>query len=474
MSASYGNLELCRFLLRQTALFHEQSVLRSAFHKSFNFGYDSSSTSQQGTQPFVERICDLYIDECGLEIDLKNHTILSASQDFGYRHDQQWNHTESSFNTILASQPIRFLEMPFAERLNIAVNSTGWPADSFWIQLYESGTHNLATESNGHGRTAFHWAAAHFGEWLRRSGPFKIDSQFGMHCRERASSYAKLASRLVRMGADLHAVCYGESKGRPNTRALLGMDPFFAFLAGSQSEFANSWFKWSISHAISRWGKMLADRGVHLPDYVVAENKFLEAIQCIDLHAHLSRPDDRMWQCVPVKLHVSTESTLTADVVDIPRVPIWKKKVAHVPGAWLAAPTTLDTIIWAPDSMDEQDGFVWSEIGVVNLRLNRIEPRALVPPDHFHLDWQPPFISQLQGIQDDHGSVANISRRDWSARQHRDHKPGHSRASSTPPSIRILKDGPFRIWEDTRVSSKQAISRTLFVWTLINERTGPQ
>jgi hypothetical protein len=339
------------------------------------------------------------------------------------------------------------MELPFTERFDIAINSMGWPAESFLMQFHESGMNKLAAERNKHGRTAFHWVAAHFGEWHRRSGEHDASTGYGLYSRQRATTYEKLASRLIRAGADLHALYHDGGKNRPDTRALTGIDPFFSFLAGLQSEIGDIWYPWSISHAISRWGEMLVAGGAHLEDYTTAENKFLGFVQCVDLDAHISHSDGK-WHCFPVKLHISADSTLAANLVDVPRVPIWKNKAASVPGAWPVALATLDTIIWAPDRTEVQDGFVWNETGVVNLDLNRIKALAPVPPDHFYIDWAHSFVGRFQGTQDDHGPVASISRRDWSSRHDRDRKPGHSRASSTPPLIRTLNDGPFPIDED--------------------------
>jgi hypothetical protein len=215
---------------------------------------------------------ELFVKEHGLSADLDDYAKLH------FPHDQMQalTLTESSFRSILASQPIPFSTLPFAQRFSTAIDAVGWPADAFSALLLRPNPTEIIARADKNGKTVLHWAAAHFGEWLRRcTWPPAVD----LEPHRRAKSYGSLASELLKMGIDVHALWFtpvsefGTIYSREN-------DPFITFLRGLRLRPVDvfgdpPWNRDKFLNHVKSWGQMLVAGGYSLAEYIAVENQFL-------------------------------------------------------------------------------------------------------------------------------------------------------------------------------------------------------
>lgn len=335
---------------------------------------------------------------------------------------------------VLASQPVPFLDLPFAQRFDTTLASFGWPADAFWTLLHDHDPTEIARRTTGNGKTALHWAVTHFGTFLRESSG--TSDAFGSPASQ---SYAELASELISMGADVHAVWYDidENIGLVSSQG----DPFLCFLGGIIFGFAVwSWDKTSIARAADRWGQMLVDGGISLPHYVEAENRYLGSRQSAEWRIPSYSYSKDGWRLVPRRLLVSEETTLLLEVIDLPSVDTWKEEAAPMPGTWPMTSALPDTIIWVPEDEDSRDGMCWVWGGCVYMTQTSHELATLEttrkPLGIDDLLYQA-RRREMQGIQDDHGLVSLCLGQRREPCQQADTMSNRRRASSSPPSLRF-------------------------------------
>jgi hypothetical protein len=404
MAAQNGHIELCRFLLRETSFPADHAVLSSALEDI----QEHTWHSYLGTdETLLEAFYRLLVGEYHLDVDLLN----SPTSLVGIC---QLTHTEASFGVVLASQPTPFADLSLAQKFPAIIEAVGWPADAFATILHGHDPIEVVMRTTEDGKTALHWAAAHLGQWLRMVFDIHDKSYFS----RRTKSYAKLVSDLVRMGANAHAEWHDKAGGLYYPPSLQNYDPFLSLFKGVNLMSRPHWSRHCMVYAVSLWGQVLVEGGVDLHEYIVTENEFLESIQWSDMDIPSSGVYDGL--LAPVKLFLSSDSTLAVIIREISCVTIWKAQATHVPGAWPASPLFVDTIIWSPGWMDECYGFDWVVFDTVNVNThpytkagdNQIDARRMssVSDELMHdsiIDaeqerpWEP-------GPQDDHGLLARV------------------------------------------------------------------
>lgn len=430
MAAKGGHTRLCKFLLEETPSFYDDSVLNSALDVAV-----TQALSDSNPNSLAEAFYNLFVADHGLELGLAGSRATKSVH--AVRTALALLLTDNSFRVILASQPAPFIDMPFEQRFNIAIDSVGWPADAFWTLLNHSDPAELVRKANDQGKTALHWAAAHFGEWLRRSR--HLDEQHKVS--DRIRGYGKLLSRLISMGANVHASCLSTSKWSVETWSLCEKDPFLVFLEGVVTQHTHHWSPATLATAICQWGQMLAAGGICLSEYIITENEFLRSVQCEDLeNAQINDPWFAGPVFLPVKLSIAEDSVLRLEVLELPYLHMWTLRALSVPGAWSTSDASLDTISWNPGELDEREGFRWVHTGIKLMKPNAtrvgisgtfetIGELAGDAPDDQRLD--------LEGTQDDLGGVASIVWRERKTRWHPGETPScRRRTSSNPPPMK--------------------------------------
>jgi hypothetical protein len=424
MAASGGHLELCRFLLRESSLFNEDALMLSALDRSLRHAY-----YYQRDQRLVESFYDLLARDNTMEYELRDSLEQRADQ-FSILH------TTASFDVVLARQSVPFLSLPFAQRFDTALASVGWPPDAFLTSLDHHDPEQLARKATKRGKTALHWAAQHFGTWVREYE----HGIFGSNASARAQGYAKLASRLVSMGADVHSLWHYNEKGA--SVWTLHRDSFLCFLGGLKIDSYALWDKEGIARAVDLWGHMLVDAGLSLPDYVEAENKYLSSIQNTDMD---TLPlGERGRSLALKKLLISEQSTLLLEVKEFSRMDIWKEEAAKIPGAWPMSSTLPDTIIWHPEKKDSRAGMRWVRTGSVyriyeEKTTETIDKLRLMHNDLLNQAQR----NEMESTQDDHGlTFLLLGQRRELCQQTGATTLNRRRASSCPPSFRTFESHP--------------------------------
>lgn len=94
MAASSGSHELCKFLLQTSSIFHDETIMRSAFRRA----QDSEPiTYCWPNVALADELYSLFVGDYDLNYDLKSFGEVLRSA-FMYR-------TEASIQVIMASQP---------------------------------------------------------------------------------------------------------------------------------------------------------------------------------------------------------------------------------------------------------------------------------------------------------------------------------------------------------------------------------
>jgi hypothetical protein len=418
MAASGGHLELCSFLLRESSFFNEDALMLSALERSLQCQFFHSQD-----QSLMESFYNLLLREHNMDLDLRDSLRQRVVR-------YSIVHTMTSFKIVLASQPTSFLDLSFKQRFNTTLASFGWPADAFLALLHDHDPAELARMTTENGKTALHWAVTHFGTLLRDAGSIS-------HASSRwrsAQSFASLASRLISMGADVHALWHAVDEIM--CLCPLQCDPFLCFLGGA---FIGSYYPWDetgLARAVDLWGRMLVDGGLNLSGYVKDENKYLRSFQSAELS--VSARNERGWSFVPRKLLVSEESTLLLEVIDFPYVDTWKEEATLTPGAWPISPTLPDTIMWYPEEGDNRDGMRWVWAGSVYMAPTSHE-RKLANTNQESQGTNDLLDKarrrELGSIQDDHGLVSLLLGQREELYQKARGTPNRRRASSCPPFL---------------------------------------
>jgi hypothetical protein len=348
---------------------------------------------------------------------------------------QQLTHTKTSFNVVLASQPTPFGALSLDQKFSATIEAVGWPADAFTTMLHSHDPTEVVTRTTEDGKTALHWAAAHLGEWLRMVSDIHDDSYFS----RRTKSYAKLASDLVRMGANVHALWREQNPWLNSRGRFRRQDPFTTLFKGVDLETRSCWNRSSMARAVNLWGQVLVEGGVHLDNYIATEDEFLRTTDWYDLDIPSSGVYDGI--LAPARLFTSEQLTLAVEIREFPCVMIWKAQATPVPGAWPTTPLFVDTIIWSPGEMDECYGYRWVAADTVDSRTkpgsNKIDALSMSGGSDVLL-----YDSIIEAErrrsrkhvnQDDHGPVARVLGQEMRTHQQMSRRYNGRRASSVPP-----------------------------------------
>lgn len=429
MAAREGHVELCKFFLQETAHPDEDAILSSALRTSLYYATSYQfQANEKVRQAKLEAVYNHFVDILGSNIDLSDITVTSSALPFeGFMYM-----TDTALKSVLASHPISFMNLPFAQKFATAVECIGWPADAFSMLLRQYEPTEAVKKTNAYGKTALHWAAEHFGEWSRRTW-----TRNAAYTSLRTNEYARLATELVSIGANVHAVYHEPREDFTRLRYAQQIDPFLALLEGVITESMFPWRTDGLHDAVSRWGQILVEGGHDLVDYVSTVNKFLKSITWNHQHPfHRFRALGSEWPYIPVRLLVSEHSKLILEIKRVPSVRTWEATVQSAPGAWPIAAKLPDVIAWEPQEMDLRDGICWVPVRDVPFTS---EPYEIRPSESskkdLHDSLQFDVGKEIQENQDDHGFVARIHSRGSTGWRQIGARLGHRRSSSSPPSL---------------------------------------
>jgi len=359
VAAVEGRLELCRFLLQECSLLHRDDIINGARRRLYTYAANRAGKSR--AVGLVEEVDHLLATEYGTSADdgLDYWTALSEF----YRY-----YPGRGGTLPLSHFPIA--DAPFMERFEIAIESLGWPPDFLAASFRDDELAMLATQVNKAGKTALHWALAHYGYFNHFS---RIVSGWGKNDVVITNGYAKLAIALIRKGSDVHSCWHRSASSGIGVKE----SPLVSLIQGLG--ISKSWIVAEISNAVYQWGKMITEAGIPLQKYVATENAFLRTNRVsIDL------PGGH--ELILAELEVSGQDRLTIRVKPAREVRVWKARPIQVPGEWPASPSSPspvgrlpeipDTIIWVPEECDEREGFRWVVAGNVSITT----PSYLVEP----------------------------------------------------------------------------------------------
>jgi hypothetical protein len=316
---------------------------------------------------FAEEFVGLLATENGMHIDLELMNIASAGASWAMY---------TSFQFIMASQPILLANMSFAERFATAMRSNGWPAELFAATFRYDEPMMVATGASGAGRTALHWAAAHYGDWLKSYSNTEDGLYLDCDAMRNATSYANLAVELITKGSDLHA-CWNKTlrhlRHSGATKSKCKVSPFSSFLRGLSNQYQQYWNAVTLSDAVCRWGKLLVAAGQPLLEYVAMENEFLRATRHeMSIGALLT--------CHATELVLSEGDRLAMRVEHYVGVRMWKAKPTQVPGSWPRTSSLPNTITWMPGKEDAQEGYHWVPVETNRSRSYLVQAAQLPRP----------------------------------------------------------------------------------------------
>lgn len=419
MAAEFGHTKLCEFLYHESAYFREDNVLHSALQyyvRSSRFWYHKLDPSQ------TDALYSLFVVRCGLLVDL-NETAADTN---GICLDESTVNTRlltrSALEAMLASQPVPFKQWSFALRFSTCMRSQGWPADVFLEAIINDDTRTMVTQTDPEGRTALHWAAEHLGYYLCQKHDLRDRSDPDLV--ERRNGYRDLVSRLVRLGADAHAV---DAENR---------SPFLAFSAAMRGRGYFGEEADTIRTAVQEWGKAITSGGTRLSVYTVKENRHVERLN--RLQRTFARPHPNI-KYVLESLEVCGDTDFTAHIAIYADIEVWRFRLP--PGAWdeFYRPQTIcpqlyldtqwdDTISW--ESWELTD---CREVRLGSLPINpdKHQPQSPLSSGSLSEVWQDFFL----GTQDDHGPIATVASRFSDLNESAATRPRRSRARSFTCSV---------------------------------------
>lgn len=315
--------------------------------------------------------------------------------------------TEQSVRCILASQPVSPAGMSFELRFAIAMRSMGWPAQVFLDFLQCDDQVKLINQTDEFGRTALHWAAAHFGYWA--STKFLRDYiPFGGHWPR--DSYSDLVVKLIAMGADVHALSHDQQT------------PTMSFLRSVESNYELC----DCTLAVEQWGLGIASSR-SLAHYVQAENRLLHT------SAYMHCRYDELQSSCTAQLLLLGNNTLAIQLINRAFITVWNYRPP--PGAYDISHSLPRTIIWQPVETEKPpDVGLWQTGGEVEIHSEPqlVQRHAFRSMSWYNLtDLEINWHRLFSSTQDDSGKVAEIWHR--CSKENSLIETRRTRASSAPP-----------------------------------------
>jgi len=389
-------------------------IALGAYLKERRYG-DLPTNIDQVTETFYR----LFVGKYGLQIDLldlvQRHNTHGC--DFDDPEIERFTMlTKTALQEVLASQHVPFGAWSFAEKFQMVVNSCCWPAETF-VELMGPGTlTELATLKDGHGRTALHWAAEHFGYWDGRS--------YSSKCRRIMESYARLSKELISLGADLHAL------------DAMHETPLSCMLQNRYFPQGRIW-PHEVARLIRRWGCVI-DSVCDLRSYAERES----SLQVQRGRSFRGLRLEGFSEIQSYRLFVSNATILTIDVVGSLSSVLWKFRPP--PGAWERAAYGIDLVSWRPTAYFEgENHHMWQEVGRVGRSLEASLSEEVDGPT-LKTSFEDARRKWISGVQDDHGFVAA----QWRGRTTRPTKHDTRQRTASLPPPQFLVDDAFNPFED--------------------------
>lgn len=321
--------------------------------------------------------------------------------------------TEQSVRCILASQLVSSAGMSFELRFAIAMRSMGWPAQVFLDFLQCDDLAKLVHQTDEFGRTALHWAAAHFGYW---ASTMYVRDYIRVGNHSPRDSYSDLVVKLIAMGADVHALSHDQQT------------PLMSFLRSVESNDE----LWDCELAVEQWGLGIASSR-SLAHYVQTENR----LQQTSPHVYRANAGyDRLQHSFTVQLLLIENSTLAIQLTNRALITVWNYRPP--PGAYNINHSLPQAIIWHPVETEEPpDVGLWQIVGDVGIRF---EPQLVQRNAFRSMSWynlrnlRRIWLKLFASTQDDSGMVAEV----WHRRFKEETLIGTRRpraASAPPPKI---------------------------------------
>jgi hypothetical protein len=312
---------------------------------------------------------------------------------------------------ILSHQSVDLAGWPLQERFRIAMRLQNASPLEFQRMVGLSMS-EIAQLSDVNVGTALHWAVK---EWYHYAnaecGPEIMDTPGYKDVK-------KFLLMLLENKTLLHAV---NKHGRTPLTCILDWN-FFSDEDEPWLPFFGAYAGYAIP--TERWGRLLEDAGVSLPQYVARENDLLTeyddgnaiclAADC-ELRTKLSR------------LSISKDRTLQLEVTRVTDMGIWKFRPPA--GRFLDSAEDQPTILWWP-SADDGDPTCWQNTSSRDLRSKPfIWTRSL---DADQVGGDSIFKALFYTPNDDHSALALLLGRDRQNRSQGDTR-RHRRSSSMPP-----------------------------------------
>jgi hypothetical protein len=413
MAASRGQIELCRFLLQESGFFHDDEILHTAFNEHMRhveWGQGELSKKRQS----VEDLYRLFVSENSMDVDFRDgHPYGFDTWPVSILRNWKLLLTVSSLRDILNGQSVDFDSLPFEYRFSTAMESTGWPAEIFLSIFRHDNPVSLVTAVDDRGSTALHWAAAHLGAWMMRA----LELEWRGDCFDMVESYQRLVIKLIRMGANLHAL------DRPK---YMRADPFVSFLESLGNRLSD---QKSVASAVRLWGQTITESGHSLKDYANTENRYLADLR------HLCFCNNGQ-NFFPVSIAVNDDSVLQVELVNVQYIKVWRAWPIETPGAWPVRLDLPDVITWSPAEEDVEDGFRWTRTRSLELKSTPRFVELAERSDVAHLvkeDFREARAKWFNGVQDDHGPLALMAAQNLKSNSNAYRQHVQRRSASAPP-----------------------------------------
>ena len=384
LAVSGEQLELCRFLLQESSMFHQDEIINQA--RIELFWRAAARTHDRPVVGYVEEVVDLLATKNHTHIDVDLENLKALGHFYAI-----WSSYDGEAPSLLTAVPIH--NNLWAEKFATIIEWYGWPAD-FFAAIFRSDEPSVLTKrANEAGKTALHWAAGNHGSW--ESMNLRQESYYpDIHA---PNSYASLIIDLIRQGSDLHG--YWDRTFQQQT--IVKTSPFLSFL--QRLSCGCEWTPVRFRDAVYRWGQMLVEAGLSLKEYAAMETEFLRAnrsaIYTLDGN-----------EFFPVELSVSGVDGLTTRVERTLVLSVWKAYPTHVPGSWPASPRLPgpvvylpDTILWRPEEEEEQEGLRWVEVDAVRIAVYPTEsPGTMISRETNIVGYRNSRTNARYSAQDDH------------------------------------------------------------------------
>lgn len=249
-----GHLELCEFLLEQSPYLRDETMMLSAL-SDFAVISTIEIRSFESARRLADDMYDLFLDRFGLVVPMTDEEHYNIN----FNQNVEFNVllTENSLRKIQASQFTSIHDRDFEFKFSVAMRSIGWPVDALINFLKPCNTSQLATAQDSHARTALHWAAKHIGYWTSCRRIRDV-----CHHDTAAKSYAQLATQLLKMGSNAHAV-----NAIHETPLMTMLHQHTAF---------SGWTCYA--NTMKLWGDILVEAELDLDTYVLVENSLLQPL----------------------------------------------------------------------------------------------------------------------------------------------------------------------------------------------------